>query len=353
MEVGDLVCATPALRALHGAYPQARLTLVGLPSAREFVERSPYLHDFIEFPGWEGVPERGPNAERLAVFQAEAQLRAFDIGVQLHDDGHYINDFLPHLGARRLAGFVPAGARSQSQWFVPYPEALPESLRLLRVAVRLGAPFRGADLDFPVSLDDRADAARLLVDAGAGPGPYICVHLGAREASQRWPLDCLAETIERLARHGYTFVLTGVLTGPGGAQAVAAGLAAAGPAAAAPIVDLTGHTSLGSLGAIVEGARLLITTDTGASHIADALGTPCVVLSTRADPERWAPLQRSRHTLIRAADPELEPAGHRAGGAATATATLPRVSVVDEVVGAAEHHLGAPRAAPSPARHRR
>ena len=88
-----------------------------------------------------------------------------------------------------------------------------------------------------------------------------------------------------------------------------------GPAAArAPIVNLAGRTSLSELVALLRGARLVVSNDTGPGHIAAALGSPLVMLFSWSNPARIAPYGRpecmvardpfSRGMQIRSHNPE-------------------------------------------------
>src|SRR6516162_5452072 len=79
LQLGDLLCTVPALRALRGALPQSEIVLIGLPWARAFTARyAAYLDGFCAFPGWPGLPEQPPHGERVRAFHGAMRAEAFD-----------------------------------------------------------------------------------------------------------------------------------------------------------------------------------------------------------------------------------------------------------------------------------
>ncbi len=291
--LGDLLCATPALRALRVALPQARITLLGLPESRGLVARYPHLVDeFLDFPGFPGLPEASTNVMALPGFLRAVQGR-FDLALQMHGNGTVSNILVQLLGARRAAGFhAPALPCPDPASFAPYPQDQPEPLVWLALLRFLGVPAQGQQLEFPLGPGDEAELAAVLQEAGiAADARLALLHVGASELQRRLGPDLLARIADGLALRGFQVVLTGNGDERPVASAVQA-LASRRP------TDLSGRSSVGALAALVRRAQLVVTGDTGVSHLASALRTPSVVVFLASDVRRWAPLDRTRHHVL-------------------------------------------------------
>jgi ADP-heptose:LPS heptosyltransferase len=205
--LGDLLVAVPALRALRSAHPEAEITLVGLPWARAFAARfARYCDSFLEFPGFPGLPEIPPDVERFPQFLSEAQSRKFDLAIQLHGSGSYVNSIVSLFGARRAAGFyVPGEWLPDARSFLAYPEAETEIGRSLRLVEFLGAPaeFLSDELEFPLDEKDYEDFYSLPETAGLSGRDYVCLHAGARFPSRRWQPERFAAVADALSRQGF------------------------------------------------------------------------------------------------------------------------------------------------------
>ncbi|HET9014036.1 MAG TPA: glycosyltransferase family 9 protein [Thermomicrobiaceae bacterium] len=292
LQLGDMLVAVPALRSLRAGFPDAEITLIGLPWARAFARRYPrYLDRFVEFAGYPGIAEVPVEPARTARFLAEQRAYGFDLVVQLHGSGRASNPCALALGGAATAGYYEGEQPAGLAIGAPYPSGAPEILRNLGLARLLGCPDTGTSLEFPIEDDDRAEADALL--EGIGPRPWIGIHPGARPPARRWSPERFAVVADRLvARTGGSVVLTG------SADELATVRAVARVMANVPLVT-AGRTSLGGLAALIAACDLFVGNDTGPAHLAVAVDTPSVVLFGPADHRRWAPLEPRRHATVR------------------------------------------------------
>lgn len=304
LQLGDMLCAVPALRALRAAAPLSDITLVGLPWATSFVKRfSKYINHLLVFPGFPGLPETPLHLPAVPNFLGEAHRQRFDLALQLHGSGTISNPLTMLFGAECSAGFYVPGEYCPSPLhFLPWDEREHEILRGVRLMEFLGVPAQGTHLEFPLADADYRALQRSHLSVPA-PGSYACVHPGARLPSRRWAPQRFAEVADRLALQGMKIVLTGA---PEEAELVQA----VQHAMRMPALDLCGRTELGALAALIAQARLVIANDTGISHVAAAVGTPSVIVSCGSDPGRWAPLDHMRHRVL-SVDLACRPCAHR------------------------------------------
>lgn len=294
LQLGDMLCAVPALRALRTAFPDARITLVGLPWAAQFISRfNRYVDDFAAFPGHPAFPEQSVREAQVPAFYEAMRSRNIDLAVQMHGSGQVSNGIVSAFGAKAVAGYALAEEKGR---FLAYPESGAEPMRLLRLAEFIGATAMGTHLEFPLNVQDNSELNESGLNAGLVDGNYLCVHPGARIRDKCWPPQRFAEVADRLAdEFGIAVVLTGSAKEADLTAAVSSHMKNKAIDAAAPI-------SIGAMAALMSRARLLICNDTGVSHIAAGLKLPSVVIFSKADMQRWAPLNQSLHHSIR--DPE-------------------------------------------------
>jgi ADP-heptose:LPS heptosyltransferase len=299
LQLGDLLCAIPAVRAIRAAQPDARIALVGLPWARELAMRfSRYFDGFIEFPGFPGLPERSPQVASIPDFFQRMNDERFDLVLQMHGAGELTNPLAVLMGGALTAGFYrPGHYRPDAQRFFPWRDDEHEVLRWLRLVRELGMEPGGSELEFPLAERDWEEwrAARL--------GEYAVLHAGSQLPSRRWPAERFVEVGDALAADGLQVVLTGTAA----EREITVKIR---QAMREPAIDLAGQTTLGALAAVIAKARLLVCNDTGVSHIAAATRTPSVVVACGSDPRRWAPLDRELHRVL-SADVACRPCAHR------------------------------------------
>jgi ADP-heptose:LPS heptosyltransferase len=288
LQLGDLLCAMPALKNLRLACPDAEIVFIGLPSSRKLIERYADLFDrFIEFPGFPGLPEREFNEEGFASFQRQMNLEAFDIILQMHGSGSIVNAMLGKMSGSLLGGFsLDRTELEGNPLLMPYPGSGHESLRHIALMEHLGVPIETTEMFFPLHENDFSAMDRSAINEN-----YICMHCGSRGAWRQWPPASFAKLADYCIKEGYEIVLTGSANELELIDQVSALMKGK------PVV-MAGKTDLGALGALLKGAKGLIANCTGVSHMAAALKVHSVIISMDGEPGRWGPLDVSRHRTI-------------------------------------------------------
>jgi ADP-heptose:LPS heptosyltransferase len=290
LQLGDLLCAVPAIRALRRAYPEAEITLLGLPWAESFVRRfHTYFDRFLHFPGCQGLPEQPVDPAALHQFIESMREERFDLLLQMQGDGTIVNELLTNFGARSMAGFHKAGCRMDPRFFLEYPENVHEIIRHQLLMEHLGIAVDDGQLEFPIGTADESEL--LALQLPVVPWRYVCIHPGSRGAWRQWPPAHFARLGTRCAEMGYDIVLTGTRDETALTREVETAIEGR-------VYNCAGRTSLGAVGVLIRDAAMLIANCTGVSHMAAATRTPSVIISMDGEPHRWGPLDKSLHRTL-------------------------------------------------------
>jgi len=146
-------------------------------------------------------------------------------------------------------------------------------------------------IEFPLSIAPSSVADALRAEAG---GRYAILNPGAAWPNKRWPPDRLAALARALReRHQLASV---IVWGPG-----ERGLAEQVVTGANGAAILSPATTIADIVALARGATLMVSGDTGPTHIAAAVGTPLVGIYGPTRPERNGPWLPDDETVSRAA----------------------------------------------------
>lgn len=282
-QVGDLIFSLPALYNLRMGFPEAHIASVARPPCRELLLLSGLVDQVIERP-------RRPFGSNLRV-ASHLRRERFDLAVV----------FSTSLGMASLALLSGAPVRagfthSKGKLFLTQHVAWsppPSPQNNLRLVEAIGCPVVKTDyvrLIRPAG-PDQEEARRILEAVGIGPDDQIAIlapGTSSRREVKSWSDAGFAEVADRLAsEYGLKPVIVGSDSGTQICDL------------SKGTTDLTGKTSLSSLVAILDRARILIGVDSGVMHLAAAVGTPVVALFGPSDPAVTGP-QGEGHQVVKA-----------------------------------------------------
>ncbi len=275
--LGDLVQSNRTVLELKQDMPDCQIDFFALeefaPALRGLPLRSLYLINFDDLQQLHRNLETTDAAAIAAAGDAifgDARFPRYDRILNL--------DY--SRGAAWLCSRIPAGERQGGQ-LTPqgvlfFPDDWSSFLHAAAVCQQAN-PFNLIDLQRGAAgagTIPAADAHSFVAMAERLPfalpqGRIVAINPGASEAHRRWPARHFALLIERLQAAGFTPVLTGA---PEDAELCAA---IAGEANST-VADFSGKTTIPEMARLLHVAELLVSNDTGAAHLAAAVGTRVV-----------------------------------------------------------------------------
>ncbi len=286
--VGDAIMALPALRAVRRKYPDAQISIVARPYVAEIYRGQGVADELIPYDpagvhrGWSGL-------EKLAT---ELRVQKFDVALLLQ------NAFAAAWLACRARipqriGYARNGRSLLLTRAIPVPKPgeIPAHekfyyLELVRRAGWLEQLHDDTHITLLVPEAARQRALQTLSEAGArSNGLRVAVGAGASYGSAKcWPPDRFAKALNSFLSHRDADV---ILFGTPGETPVTDAIAA--ELRQSPI-NLTGKTSIGELPALLSQCHLFLGNDSGAMHVAAAVGLPVVAIFGPTDPEGTSPV---------------------------------------------------------------
>ncbi|HLX25670.1 MAG TPA: glycosyltransferase family 9 protein [Candidatus Cybelea sp.] len=289
--IGDLVLSTPAIATVRASFPDAHVAIVTSEYNRVVMERNDDVDELIVMPN-------GTRPQAMG-----HRLRGYDVAVAL----------APRAVDLKLVGATLApirvGYTYERRWFArltarmyvnrlmiseadpercdrdPHRVVRHEVMQLLDLVALAGARRRISRLRLDVSDVDRAAVRDL-------PRDPIVVHLGRRWFADGSTLAGTIAIVERLSEFGPV-----VITCARDCEDVAGAFEASGA-----VSRLLRALPFHEWAAVFERGRVVVTVDTGATHVASAVHRPTVVAFEnryfRLNSQEWSPYGVP-HVLIR------------------------------------------------------
>lgn len=293
--VGDAVMSIPALEAIRRARPEAEIAILARPWVVDLYRGQGFANRIIAFDPT-GRSADAPAAGRVA---DELRREKFDCALLLQN-AFQAAWIAWRAGIRERIGYARDGRSWLLTRAIPVPRRgeIPahESYYYLELLRRAGWIDRLPVLE-PIRL--RVDpAARGLAEtrlreAGTHAGALrIAIAPGAAYGSAKcWAPERYAALADRLiADFGADVILFGTASEREVTERIAARMHHRP-------VDLTGKTTIGELPALFAACELFIGNDSGAMHVAAAVGVPVVAIFGPTDPEGTSPVTPQR-TLV-------------------------------------------------------
>jgi predicted lipopolysaccharide heptosyltransferase III len=288
--LGDVLLATPALHALKVAFPEARLTVLVNRGTDDILRGNPHVDEILPL-------DRGSILQQSR-FILDIRRRRFDTVVDLTDGDRAA--FLTWISGAS----VRIGFNAEQRWtgrcyttVVTGGAGVHRIERDLAALAPLGIEARDRIPQIWLGPEDDARVDQLAAQLGIPRDrSWVVIQPGARYWFKAWPPQRFAEVADRLnERFGCQVLVAGSPQEAALTQAVA-------DHAKSRLLNIAGRSDVRTLAALFKRSSLFVGNDTGAMHIAAAVGTPVVGLFGPSNPVEWGPRGGRAETIYKGLD---------------------------------------------------
>ena len=292
--LGDVIHAFPAVSLLAKHRPEAIIDWVVVPAFADIVRLHPDVDNIIPFPRKElGKIKTFPSA----FLKFSRMLRENRYTAVIDLQGLFRSGLISALA--KTAGVYGPREPKEKIAKLFYGKTLdsgPATIHAVRRNYRLMAEFLGVDpdgkpeTDFLKNESETARISELMKDLSGGP--IVAIAPGARWPSKCWPVSYFAETANLLKTNipDCSFLILGTKDEAETAEKLRAEIDA-------PVLDLTGKTSVVGLLEAIRASNVLFCNDSGPMHIGAALNIPVVCMFAPTDPIRTGPFSEKAIVL--------------------------------------------------------
>lgn len=301
-QMGDMLLAVPAFRAIKEAFPAAEVGVLTAKINRGVLLNNPYVDHLLTYGAKDpfGMIGLVRNMRR----------RHYDLVIVLHTVSFSFTSAVLGLmsGARARVGSTsePFGnTMSRSFYHLDLPLPTSGELAGMNEAEHNLYPLQALGIHTedisPLLVPDDNNTAwanQFFSSHAADDRLTVTVHPGAGKTQNIWPPQKFAEVVNLLAEKVPINLF--VLEGPRDARPVSEFC----QLVPAPLSVVRGH-SIGDVAALMQKSDLVLCNDTGVMHVSSAAGARTLAVFGPTDPVRWAPRCTNLH-IVRAANGDLD-----------------------------------------------
>lgn len=287
--LGDVLFSTAAIKAIKDKYPESFLACMVVGRCSQILEDNPSVDEVIVFD------EKSSHKSLFSKVKFIVSLRKenFDTVFLFHRS--FTRVAVCYLaGIKRRIGYYrkKTGFLLTDKFEIP-DNSLHRAEYFINLINKTGIESKDKRYEFFINSKAVDRVVDLLAKFGiTREDNYIVINPGGNWNPKRWPVEYYAQLADRISQSpGMKIVVSGAKKDISLSQRINSKMKN-------EAIILAGETNLKELGALLKGARVVISADSGPMHLAAALGVPVVAIFGPTSPQITGPYNPQAEHII-------------------------------------------------------